>query len=175
MKRFFAIMALCVAVVAVTTSCKKRGGEVLPAATDRGPISIEKFEGLERGKGLSGDILLSVSNGLRSDVTVIGGEIGIFLCEKRVATIVLNQEVALPKKVISSVRVPVSLKLEGSVIAYAVMTKLLRGELDNMFIALDAEAKVGAIRKQIHKDNIPMAEALKSVGIPAQGFKGLVL
>ena len=156
------------------TSCKNRMAEPLPAAAERGEITIEKFEGLERGKGLSGDILLSVSNGLRSNVTVTGGEVGIYLGEKRVATILLNEEVFLPKMVVSSVRVPVSLKFEGSVIAYGLLSRFIRGEFDNMTVALDADTKIGIIRKQIHKDNIPMREALKSLGISSDLLKGLV-
>ena len=174
MKRFFALFLLCALMVAGVTSCKKQGGEVLPAASQKGTVRVEKFEGIERGSGLSGDVLLSVSNGLRSDITLTSGEIWVNFGGKRVVALQLTGEVTLPKKVISSVRVPVSLNISSPIVAYALATKVVRGDFDKMSLTIDAKAKIGAARRHIYKENIPVQEAFKMVGIPTDGLKGLI-
>lgn len=174
MKRFFIVMALCALMVAGVTSCKKQGSEELPAATKKGVVRVEKFEGIELGSGLSGDVLLSVSNGLRSDITLTDGEIWVNFGDKKVVALQLTGEVTLPKKVVSSVRVPVSLTISSPLIAYGLVAKVVRGEFDKMTLTIDAEAKIGVARRRIYKENIPMQEAFRMVGIPTDGLKGLV-
>ena len=80
----------------------------------------------------------------------------------------------LPKKVISSVKVPVSLNISSPIVAYALATKVVRGDFDKMSLTIDAEAKIGAARRHIYKENIPVQEAFKMVGIPTDGLKGLI-
>ncbi|MBE6210018.1 MAG: hypothetical protein E7130_00045 [Rikenellaceae bacterium] len=174
MRRFFAAIALCALMAIGATSCKKQGGEVLPAATEKGRIRIEKFEGIERGKGLSGDVLLSVSNGLRSNITLINGQMEINFGDKKIGSLTLTDEVTLPKRVISSVKVPVSLQFTSPIVAYGLLAKLMRGELNKMTVTIDAEAKVGAVRRRIYKENISLHEALQSLGIPTDRLKALV-
>lgn len=172
MRRFFAIITLCVALAIGATSCKK--GDDRPLATKKGTVKIERFEGLERGKGLSGELLLSVSNGLRSSITLTAAEISVNYGGTKCCALVLNGEVEVPKRVVSSVRVPVSLSLTSPIASYGVWTKFLRGELDKISITIDAEAKVGAIKKHIHYENLPLHEVLNMIGISSDAVKGLV-
>ncbi len=174
MKRFFAVVMLCAVAIIGTTSCKKQAGEGLPDATEKGKVRIEKFEGIERGKGFSGDLLLSVSNGLRSNITLSRGVIVLNLGEKTICTISLTGEVVVPKRVISSVRVPVSLDFSSPMVAYGVIGKFVRGELGKMTATIDADVKVGVVRKHIYKENISLSEALQMMGVPADGLKSLV-
>lgn len=174
MKRFFVTVALCTAMVIGAVSCKKSGGEVLPAATEKGQIRIEKFEGIERGKGLSGDLLLSVSNGLRSNISLTRGEMAVNIGGSTCCTFVLTDEVELPKRVVSSVRVPVSLTLTSPVVSYALLQKLMRGELNKISVTLDAEAKMGGVRRRIYRENIPLRDALQMMGVSADALKSLV-
>lgn len=167
-------MALCALLLMGASSCKRQGGEVLPPATEKGTIRIEQFEGIERGKGLSGEVLLSVSNGLRSDITLTSAEIGVCYGDKSICTLVLNGEVAVPKRVLSSVRVPVSLSVANPLAAYGLLGKIMRGEVEKVTLTVDAEAKVGIIHKHIYKEKIPLHEALRMAGIPTDGLKALV-
>ncbi len=173
MKRFFVTMALCALMAIGATSCKKRAGEELPAASKKGVIHIEKFEGIERGKGLSGNVLLSVSNGLRSDVMLSEGEISVNYGGTKCCALMLTGEVIIPKKVISSVRVPVSLELSSPIAAYGVLTKVIRGELNKVTLTIDAEVKIGVMRRHIYKENISLRDALKSANLSTDMLKGL--
>ena len=172
MRRFFAIITLCVALAIGATSCKK--GSDLPLATEKGTIKIERFEGLDRGKGLSGDLLLSVSNGLRWNIKLLSGEISVNYGGTKCCALVLNGEVEVPKRVVSSVRVPVSLSLSSPIASYGVWTKFLRGEHDKISLTIDAELKAGSIKKHIYRENIPLREALKMIGASTDSVKGLV-
>lgn len=154
------------------TSCKK--GDDRPLATEKGTLKIERFEGLENGRGLSGELLLSVSNGLRSNVALTAAEISINYGGTKCCALVLNGEVEVPKRVISSVRVPVSLSLTSPIVSYGVWTKFLRGELDKISITIDAEAKVGAVKKHIYRENIPLREVLNMIGVSTDMIKSLV-
>lgn len=174
MKRIIAIVTLCVALVLGATSCKKRTAEEAPIATEKGSLRIEKFEGIERGKGLSGEVILSVSNGLRSDITLASGLIVVKYGDNAVCTLTLTGEVVVPKRVISSVRVPVALDFSSPIVAYGVLAKVMRGELDKITLTVDAEAKIGIVNKHIYKENIPMYEAIRLLGIPADRLKALV-
>ena len=172
MRRFFAIITLCMALTIGATSCKK--GDDRPLATEKGTLKIERFEGLENGRGLSGELLLSVSNGLRSNVALTAAEISINYGGTKCCALVLNGEVEVPKRVISSVRVPVSLSLTSPIVSYGVWTKFLRGELDKISITIDAEAKVGAVKKHIYRENIPLREVLNMIGVSTDMIKSLV-
>lgn len=172
MKRFCVVAMLCVALVVGATSCKKNAG--LPLATEKGEIRIEKFEGVERGKGLSGDLLLSVSNGMRSNVTLSDGSVTVCYGDKPICTLALTGEVVLPKRVVSSVRVPVSISVTSPVLSYALMTKFLRGEFDKVTLTLDAEMKVGALRKKFHKEGLPLSEAMRLIGLSPDTVKKIV-
>ena len=175
MKRFLVAIMLCVVVAMGATSCKRHGGEQLPTATQKGVVRIEQFEGIERGKGLSGELVLSVSNGLRSNITLTEAEVEINFGDKKIGSLALMGEVTLPKRVISSVKVPVSLTISSPLIAYGLLSKVLRGEFDKISVTIDAEAKVGPVHRHIYKENISIQEAMQSVGIPTDGLKKLVL
>ena len=155
------------------TSCKKQSGEALPAATQKGEVRIERFEGIERGKGLSGDILLAVSNGLRSNITLTRAEVEINFGDKNVGSLVLTGDVFLPKKSLSSVRIPASLSITSPILSHGILTRIMRGEFDKLTLTINAEAKVGLVRKRIYKENIPLKEAMRSVGISTDGLKKL--
>ncbi len=166
--------ALCALVIIGVTSCKRRTGEVQPEAAEKGGVRIEKFEGIERGEGFSGDVLLSVSNGLRSDITLSRGEIVLKYGDKAVCTLSLTGEVVVPKRVVSSVRVPVTLDFSSPIVGYGLLAKFGRGEFDKITATVDAEAKIGIVSKHIHKENIPIVEVLRMLGIPTDGLKGIV-
>ena len=174
MKKFLVTMALCALMAIGATSCKKQSGEALPAATEKGVVRIEKFEGIEHFKNLSGDLLFSVSNGLRSNITITRGEIEINLGDKKIGSLQLTGEVTLPKRVGSSVRVPAALTLSSPIVAYGLITKVVRGEFDKINLTIDADAKIGLINKHVRKENISLQEALKAAGISTDGLKSLV-
>ena len=172
MKRFFIVAMVCVALVAGATSCKKNAD--LPLATEKGEIRIEKFEGVERGKGLAGDLLLSVSNGMRSNVTLSSGSVTVCYGDKPICTLALTGEVVLPKRVVSSVRVPVAISVTSPVLSYGLLAKFLRGEFDKMSLTLDAEMKVGVIRKKFHREELPLSEAMQLLGVSPDTIKKIV-
>ena len=180
MKQFFVMVALCAAMVVGAVSCKQSGGEELPAATRKGTIHVERFEGIDRGRGLergkeyAGDLLLSVSNGLRSNVTLISGAVTVCYGGKPVCAFSLIEEVMLPKRVVSSVRIPVLLTLKSPVASYGLLQKVLRGEFDKITLTLEAEAKVGLVRKSIHKEGLPLREAMQSMGISTDTVKNIM-
>lgn len=172
MKRFFVVVMMCAAMVVGATSCKK--GEKLPQASEKGSISIEKFEGVERGKGLAGDLLLSVSNGYGANVKLTRGEMSLNYGDSKICTLVLTDEVEVPKRVISSVRVPVALNLSSPIVAYGIWSKILRGEIEKITVTIDADAKGGIFNKHIYYENVPLREVLQKVGITAEAVKSLL-
>lgn len=173
MKRFCVTMLLCALMAIGATSCKKHGGEALPAATQKGTVRIERFEGIERFQNFSGDVLLAVSNGLRSKITLTRGEIVINFGGKMVGSLQLTGEVVLPKMAVSSVKVPVALAFLSPIVGYGLLAKLGRGEFDNITLTVDAEVMVGALRKHIYRENIPLQQALQSVGLSSDRLRGL--
>lgn len=172
MKRFFVVVMMCLALMMGVTSCKK--GEKLPPAGEKGTISIEKFEGFEHGKGLAGDLLLSVSNGLGSNVKLTRGEISLNYGDSKICALELTGEVDVPKRVVSSVRVPVALNLSSPIVAYGIWSKILRGEIEKITVTIDADAKGGIFNKHIREENIPLREVLQKMGISLDAIKALV-
>ena len=172
MRRFFVVAILSIILTVGATSCKKNAD--LPLAARKGVVSVERFEGLERGRGLSGDLLLSVSNGLRSNVTLISGTVSVCYGNKPICAFSLTDDVVLPKRVVSSVRVPVSASLTSPVLSYGLFTKVLRGELDKITLTLDAEIKVGVIRKNFHREGLPLKDAMQLMGISPDSVKNII-
>ena len=155
MKRFFVVVMMCLALMMGVTSCKK--GEKLPPASEKGTISIEKFEGFEHGK-----------------VKLTRGEISLNYGDSKICALELTGEVDVPKRVVSSVRVPVALNLSSPIVAYGIWSKILRGEIEKITVTIDADAKGGIFNKHIREENIPLREVLQKMGISLDAIKALV-
>lgn len=166
MKRLFVAIMLCVAVAIGASSCKRNSD--LPVASEKGNIRIEKFEGLEHGKGLSGDLLFSVSNGMAGNVTISSGTFTLCYGDKAICDVELTSEVMLPKRVISSVRVPVKLNMPNPLAAYGIISKILRGDIEKVSLSYDVEAAMGPLRRRMHREGIPLKEAMEIAGFSVE-------
>ena len=162
MRRFLVVIVLAIAVAIGATSCKQNSD--LPLAGEKGTIRIEKFEGLEHIKGLSGNLLLSVGNGMGGNVTISSGRISLYYGDKEVCGVELDSEVLLPKRVVSSVRVPVTLNLPNPLAAYSVISKILRGDVEKVSISYDVDAAMGPLHRRLHREGVSLREAMDKAG-----------
>lgn len=145
-----------------------------PKTVPADKLRFEKIEGFLRTGLLSGELTVRVSNDTRYTITVEDAVATLRYAGSRVGALVLLEAVAIPKRATSSLTVPIEAEIGNPLAIYGVWNKVLRGELSEITVSVEATLAAGIVRRRIVKNDIPLGALLDAAGITADDIRNMV-
>lgn len=134
-------------------------------------VTIEKFVGADAAGVGRYNVRLSVNNGTRHNITITDGELWLRLGSTTVCTVHLDEAVALPKRSVTEVTLPLSLSIDSPMAVLSLYGRLTRGDADKITISLRATGRAGGQSRTIERKDIPLADVLAMFGADIKDVK----
>ena len=127
-----------------------------------------RIESLEKVSGNLSDgwvITLRAKNMTRYTPVLTDGTGEVYLNNRKVAIVRLNDKVVLPKRSESvAIDVPVGITLSNPLQAIALWSAVRKGNYNGIDVSFDAHVKVAGITKPITADRVPLETLMRKLG-----------
>ena len=128
-------------------------------------VAVENITGSISGGWV---ITLRVQNNTGYQPTLQAADGDIYLDNTLTAHASIMAPVTLPKKCISSIDIPLEIKINNPIKALALVLRLTEKNFDNVDIAFNATVEMMGIKKSIAIEKLPAKNLLDKLGYTAQ-------
>ena len=158
MKRFVKITILLLAIFVVSCSPQKRIERV------QEKLAVEAIENISGSLSGGWVITLRVRNQTGYSPVIKAGEGEIYSDNVLTAYAALTAPVTIPKKSVSSVDVPLNIKLHNPLRAISLISKLNGKDFAGIELSLSSEIEVMGIKRQIETKRVSAAKIFEQLG-----------
>lgn len=152
-------LLLLLAVTLPMGSCRRA------AEKARENIRVEAVEKVER-QGLTGaEVVLRVMNDTGYKLTLERVQLDLFYGRGRVGSIVLREEVEVPRRSVGSISSQWQVKISDPLALYVLSKKLNGGDLSQVSVSYAVEGRGGPVPVKISREMVPLSEFLNTFGL----------
>lgn len=133
------------------------------AITDVASVKMNTFS----SSALTADIEVNTENRSARNITLIDGELELFVGDKKAVKIILREKVLLTKRSQQVVILPIGVSFTSEFGTLGLIGEFTRSGIDNVSISGYLTAKAGMARKKIKLQQVPLQALLSQYGINA--------
>lgn len=164
MKRFmkYALVALVALAVAVGfTGCSK-SGQPRQRKQKFQVVSLDKVSG---SMGEQWRVTLTVANNTASNMRITAASAFVRHNGRKIGRLVLDGEVALPRRRCSQVEVPLRLTLSNPIAALALMNRLRKGDFSGVTIDYNLAVSSLIAHRVFEQENVPLEQLARQFNL----------
>ena len=155
------IIAFWVAATLCLGGCSKQKAERTP----KQKFQVVSLDGVKGSISEGWQISLTVANNTASNINITTGSAFINQGGRKVARVLLDGEVLLPRRRCSQVVVPVRLTLSNPIAAFSLLNRVRKGDFSNITVDYTLSVKAFAQHRTIEGDGVSLEQLAKQFNL----------